>query len=418
MAFYIEIPDFSPLEDEVIIPYGADWCGALTGMQLVDAPFPKVRKLRTGWEVIPEKPKSGKFICSPHHLENIPFVIDESTVAAIGGAAKKIGGSSTDSLWIHFYEAGSRFYVRMRSTNRIDFWTLTSIAETHSYRQKLAEMIAWLDGRVRPINTDLYKFLMTFLETHRLHDDLADPLDYQAILSFASDQWLSGGALDGIAYYFQRELGISPQGERTLFIGATTMQLWMCQYNNNQAIDDSKTAAFFQAGPPDRVYAFALINSSHWIFYRVDAVTQTLSVGDNSKYGVRLDDRKYADTTRTIKAFVKSYFPSWKGVDNARLASIKVPRQDGVSCGIIAAFAVEHDILFKDGCHGWEDKDIPIYRAAYLARVMGYEKVARLFSAILRAMVLFVLLKNAINNPGNICSIGSRPPSLDHQVCT
>ncbi|KAG0247863.1 hypothetical protein BGZ95_008391, partial [Linnemannia exigua] len=59
---------------------------------------------------------------------------------------------------------------------------------------------------------------------------------------------------------------------------------------------------------------------------------------------------------------------------NVRLTSVKVPRQDGASCGIIAAFAVEHDILFKDGCHGWEEKNIPIYRAAYLARIMGYEK--------------------------------------------
>ncbi|KAF9536103.1 hypothetical protein EC957_000382, partial [Mortierella hygrophila] len=234
-------------------------------------------------------------------------------------------------------------------------------------------MIAWLNGPVRSINTDLYGCLITFLETHRLQDSLPKPLDYQAVLSFAGNQWLSGEALDGIACYFQRELSVGPQGERILFIASSTIQYWTSQRNISQAIDkDKKITAFFRAGSPDRVYAFALIEGDHWIFYRIDAVARTLSVGDKSS--VKLDHIKYAETTRAIKAFVKSYFPTWTEVDNAPLASIKVPRQDGFSCGIIAAFAVEHDILFQNGCHGWEEKNIPIYRTAYLARVMGYEK--------------------------------------------
>ncbi|KAF9081995.1 hypothetical protein BGX29_004147, partial [Mortierella sp. GBA35] len=56
MAFYIEIPAFPPFKDATTIPYGIDWREALTGKQLVDAHFPKVRKLRTGWKLVPEEP--------------------------------------------------------------------------------------------------------------------------------------------------------------------------------------------------------------------------------------------------------------------------------------------------------------------------------------------------------------------------
>ncbi|KAG9071282.1 hypothetical protein KI688_005493 [Linnemannia hyalina] len=372
MEFCVEIPAFSPPKHATTIPYGTEWREELTGVQLVDAHFPRVRRLRAGWKLVPEEPTSGKLICSPHHLKNIPFVLDEPTVATIQNAAKELKKSTTPH-WIHFYTAGSGFYLQMRSNTHIDFWTLSEIAATDYYRQRLSTMIAWLNGPVKSINTDLYTYLITFLETHRLQDSLPKPLDYQAILSFAGNQWLSGEALDGIACYFQRELGISPQGQRTLFVASSTIQHWTWQWNINRTIEkDKKVTAFFEAGRPDRVYAFALIRSNHWIFYRIDAVARTLSVGDKSS--AKLDHLKYAETTGAIKAFVKLYFPTWKEIDNAPLAFIKVPRQDGVSCGIIAAFAVEHDILFKNGCHGWEEKNIPIYRTAYLARVIGYEK--------------------------------------------
>ncbi|KAG0249003.1 hypothetical protein BGZ95_007745, partial [Linnemannia exigua] len=204
MALYIEIPDFPSPKDATTIPYGIDWRESLTGLELVKAHFPKVRKLRCNWEVVTEQPKSGKFICSPHHVTNIPFVLDMATVGTI---SQELETMTTNPHWIHFYGAGSGFYLHTRSNTHIDFWTLSEIAVTDDYRQKLAKMIEWINGHVSAINMELSTYLMTFLETHRLCNNLPKPLDYQAILSFAGNEWLSGEALGGIACYFQRKLG-------------------------------------------------------------------------------------------------------------------------------------------------------------------------------------------------------------------
>ncbi|KAF9116722.1 hypothetical protein BGX30_005870, partial [Mortierella sp. GBA39] len=56
MEFYIEIPDFPSPKDATTILYGTDWRNGLTGVQLVNADFPKVRKLRSGWKVVSEEP--------------------------------------------------------------------------------------------------------------------------------------------------------------------------------------------------------------------------------------------------------------------------------------------------------------------------------------------------------------------------
>lgn len=385
----ITIVDSPSPEPVAVLRLSHAWRGGRTGLELTEDSMPKCRILRGGWEVMDERPKSGVFICTPKLLQDIPYVVDMATVDRIHDSIRNFPETTAIERYINFHqggpikhgrkmgtESGSGFYFCLKADNKIDFHTFAGVAETVRYGTEVRTMIAWIKRRVQPVNLDFATLLESFFRDHLIEDQLPQPLDYLAVLSFADTHWLSGEAMDGIASYFQRFLSVGPDGEKNLFVDATTLQIWTWRTAHDFPFRmEDKYDTYLKKHSPTKIYIFALISANHWIFYQVDCRKRTMAIGDIHEDGATMDADKYLASTAAIQAFVRSYFPVWNDIDTAPLLSLKVPAQDGFSCGIVAAYAVEHLVLHNNACHGWEAKNVPIYRAAYLARVMGYKKV-------------------------------------------
>ncbi|KAK3831075.1 MAG: hypothetical protein J3R72DRAFT_527904 [Linnemannia gamsii] len=351
----IIIVDSPSPEPVAVLRLSHAWRGGRTGLELTEDSMPKCRILRGGWEVMDERPKSGVFICTPKLLQDIPYVVDMATILRIYDSIRNFPETTATERYINFHQGGpikhgwkmrtesrSGFYFCLKADNKIDFHTFAGVAETVRYSTEVRTMITWIKRRVQPVNSEFATMLESFFRDHLIEDELPRPLDYLSILSFADTHWLTGEAMDGIASYFQRFLGVGPDGEKNLFVDATTMQIWTWR-------------------------------AAHDLPFHMDDKKRIMAIGDIHEVGVTMDADKYLASTAAVQAFIISYFPFWDDIDTAPLLSLKVPAQDGFSCGVVAAYAVEHLVLHNNACHGWEAKNVPIYRAAYLARVMGYK---------------------------------------------
>jgi hypothetical protein len=372
--------------------------------QLLEYPnFPVTPRHALRLNIVMDNPAPKRVVINRREqLLRINVIPDRESFEAACSKVKVIQGQQqhiTRGPWI---EVAGIFYERPRTTeerkldqlqrgerSRIDFSDLSEIIATRNFLDRLALFDGWVNNFVRKTNSAFVEWFEKKVMMRRVGDVYhlgssqvlapgATVSGLEHVYSLQGTKWLTAPTLGAILGWLQCKY---PQ---VVFIPPSNMQEWAWKETPLNYSDvtwnhsGTWTWEDLVEGRLDIAYTIANINENHWIVVRINLKSCTMAFGDGLySEGIERYKRIGEAALKWIQTFAsKQEFSRWKNsVSSAN--RIDVPKQeDGHSCGIIAAYAIENDLHSGHPGEGWRTDHIESYRARYMACISGYFKVS------------------------------------------
>lgn len=247
-------------------------------------------------------------------------------------------------------------------------------------------MVLWMK-EVKPLDPKFHEWFRRLLREKRFAEKTFEAhggtLKIANVLTFAAENWLNDSGMDAIFKFFQSRYGGHKHGA-ILFIPTDMMSSWKKNLGDAES-DKQETypetwhyeGSRIRSGSLTVAYVF-VHTENHWGALKIDFTTQDIHFGDS------MHNPAPRNSVSAVIEWLRCnmsapQFSRWKHAsDQSNIKKLPIGDQSGGSCGIIAANAIECDILNcnrKEPCSPkldlWRAEDSTIHRLRYLNLVIG-----------------------------------------------